>query len=68
MALVKINWIRIETEMAKRNMTVEELADRAGVRVNVLKKYLNMGRASYSVAMNIANVLGLTPFDVIIRR
>ena len=68
MSLVKINWIVIETEMAKRQMTAEELAERAGVRVNVLKKYLNMGRASYTVAMNIANVLGLMPFDVIMRR
>lgn len=66
--MVKINWVRVETELAKRNMFPEELAQRIGVRVNVLKRYLNTGFASYSAAVKIADLLGLRPFDIIIRR
>ncbi|MBR6711921.1 MAG: helix-turn-helix transcriptional regulator [Selenomonadaceae bacterium] len=66
--MVKINWVRVETELAKRNMLPEELAQRIGVRVNVLKRYLNTGFASYSAAVKIADLLGLRPFDIIIRR
>ena len=66
--MVKINWVRVETELAKRNMLPEELARRIGVRVNVLKRYLNTGFASYSAAVKIADLLGLRPFDIIIRR
>ena len=66
--MVKINWVRVETELAKRNMLPEELAQRAGLRVNVLKRYLNTGYASYSAAIRIVDVLGLRPFDIIIRR
>ncbi|MBQ6758088.1 MAG: helix-turn-helix transcriptional regulator [Selenomonadaceae bacterium] len=66
--MVKINWVRVETALAERNMLPEELARRIGVRVNVLKRYLNTGFASYSAAVKIADILGLRLFDVIIRR
>lgn len=65
--MVKINWVVVETEMAKRNMLPEELAQRAGIRINVLKRYLNIGRASYSAAVRIADILGLGIFDVVRR-
>ena len=66
--MLKINWVRVETALAERNMLPEELARRIGVRVNVLKRYLNTGFASYSAAVKIADILGLRLFDVIIRR
>lgn len=66
--MVKLDWVRVETELAKRNMFPEELAQRIGLRVNVLKRYLNTGYASYSAAVKIADILGLRPFDVILRR
>lgn len=64
--MVKLDWVRVETELAKHNLTKAELANRAGLKVGVLEKYLNMGKASYAAAVDMAKVLGLGRHDLII--
>lgn len=64
--MVKLDWVRVETELAKHNLTKAELASRAGLKVATLEKYLNMGKASYWAATQMAKVLGLGRHDLII--
>ncbi|MBR0103073.1 MAG: hypothetical protein IJQ01_06205 [Selenomonadaceae bacterium] len=64
--MVKLDWVRVETELAKHAMTKAELASRAGLKVATLEKYLNMGKSSYTAAKDMAKVLGLGQHDLII--
>ena len=64
--MVKLDWVRVETERQKHYLTRAELASRAGLKAATLEKYLNMGKASYTAAKDMAKVLGLGQHDLII--
>lgn len=63
--MVKIDWVRIETAMAKRDLTHEKLAAQMGVKLETLKRYLITGQASYWAARQIARVLNVSIFDFV---
>ena len=71
---MKIDGVKLQVEIARRQMTITDFAKKAGVSIGSLYRAINGGQSTLrtagriAVAMNIANVLGLTPFDVIMRR